>query len=147
MRWHLLSNHNGHQNYELLKNEEKIATLQYDINLQALRLNAYGYQRVFFLRKEGMLRQKNVLRNEYGFKIGQFVLAADGKKGMIELDEEKFLFTYKQNMEEMELVKAGDGKNIFSFTVSRQISQFTVAVLAIISAKYVLVTTNVTSII
>ena len=52
-------------------------------------------KRVFLIRKEGFLRNKTVLRNEYGMKIGE--LGHENKENFIDVNDERFYYTTHNN--------------------------------------------------
>jgi hypothetical protein len=52
-------------------------------------------KRVFLIRKEGFLRNKTVLRNEYGIKIGE--LGHEHMQNFIDLNNERFFYTIHNN--------------------------------------------------
>jgi hypothetical protein len=64
-------------------------------------------KRIFFIRKEGFLRNKTVLLNEYGIRIGE--LGHENNESFIAINEEKFFYTTNDNPEE-ELIFYTDSK-------------------------------------
>jgi hypothetical protein len=59
------------------------------------RIEYEAERRVFLIRKEGFLRNKTVLCNEYGIRLGQILM--ENKEKVIELNGEKFTYTIQNN--------------------------------------------------
>ena len=71
MRWELHHSTSEHEIYHLLKDDEKLLTLELNIFSNTARVHNKNDKRVFVIRKEGLRRNKTVIRNEYGIKIGE----------------------------------------------------------------------------
>jgi hypothetical protein len=79
--------------YELWHNEKKLLTLFVHPFTNSARIEYAAEKRVFMIRKEGFLRNKTVLRNEYGVRMGQLGHdKSNASEGQIELDGEKFFY-------------------------------------------------------
>ena len=99
MRWELVSSDARQEVYHLFKNDKKILTLIINPFSNTARVECANEKRVFQLRKEGFLRNKTVIRNEYGIKIGE--LGQENKENFIDVNNERFNY----NIEEAPLAK------------------------------------------
>jgi hypothetical protein len=91
MKWLSFPSNLPQENYELWNNDEKLLSLMYQPGKGTLRITTAQEKRVFIVRREGFLRNRRVLRNEYGVRIGQ--LSHDGNQdnvGSLEFYNEKF---------------------------------------------------------
>ena len=94
MKWLLLTTRVQENIYELWNSKEKILVLAYHPASGTLRVSEEGEKRVFLIGREGFLRRRTVLRNEYGIRIGQ--LSYDNNQdsqGAIDLYDEHFIYT------------------------------------------------------
>src|SRR5437868_683852 len=71
MRWELASSNEKNEVYHLFKDDKAILTLVIDSFSRTARVECNNEKRVFQIRKEGFLRNKMVIRNEYGIRIGE----------------------------------------------------------------------------
>ena len=101
MRWELIKSTPEHELYHLSKDDKKILTLELNPFSNSARVECNNEKRVFLIRKEGLRRNKTVIRNEYGVKIGEF--GQENKEQFIDVNEERFYFT-PQNDRTDELV-------------------------------------------
>lgn len=91
MKWVSIVNTSRKEIYELWKNEEKLLTLNYHPGSGTLRVTANNEKRVFLAGREGFLRSRTVLRNEYGIKMGQLNHeSGQNMQGSIEVYDEQF---------------------------------------------------------
>src|SRR5687768_18028073 len=90
MRWELVSSDARREVYHLFKNDKKILTLVIDPFTNMARVECANEKRIFQLRKEGFLRNKTVIRNEYGIKIGE--LGQESKENFIDVNNERFYY-------------------------------------------------------
>ena len=90
MRWEKVSVNTENEVYHLIKNEQKILTLHFHPFSQSARVETGTEQRVFQIRREGFLRNKTVLRSEYGIKIGE--LGQDNGKPFISINDERYYY-------------------------------------------------------
>ncbi|HET9824515.1 MAG TPA: hypothetical protein VFP87_04240 [Chitinophagaceae bacterium] len=93
MKWLRVSSNSRHENYELWNSDEKLLTVNYYSEKGSIRINTHHEKRVFLIGKQGFLRSRIVLRNEYGIRMGQ--LTYDGNqdnRGSIELSDEHFTY-------------------------------------------------------
>lgn len=90
MRWEKVSVNPENEVYHLIKNDQKILTLHFHPFSQSARVETGSEQRVFQIRREGFLRNKTVLRSEYGIKIGE--LGQENGKPFISINEERYYY-------------------------------------------------------
>src|SRR5690242_17819934 len=97
MKWLSTHGDSGHKVYELWTSREKLATLTYHPASATVRISTDDEKRVFSVGREGFIRSRMVLRNEYGIRIGQ--LLHDGgpedNQGNIEIAGEEFNYALK----------------------------------------------------
>lgn len=95
MRWETVASSSDNEIYHLYKNDKKILTLTLHSFSNSARIESETEKRVFLIRKEGFLRNKTVLRNEYGIKIGE--LGHENTEHFIDLNNERFFYTIHNN--------------------------------------------------
>ncbi len=72
MIWQTITSAFGNSVYSLLNNGKQLLTLDFHPSSNAARVSfEMGERRVFLLRKEGLFKNKVVLRDEYGNTIGR----------------------------------------------------------------------------
>ncbi len=91
MRWELDASSASNEIYHLFQADKMILTLVIDPFSHTARIEYKTEKRVFHIRKEGFIRNKIVLRNEYGIKIGE--LGHDSKENFIDVNDERFYYT------------------------------------------------------
>lgn len=98
MKWEVTSASAKQEIYTLWHNDKKLLTLDFHPFTNSARIEYADEKRVFLIRKEGFLRNKTVLRNEYGVRIGQLGYEkSNSSEGTIELNDEKFNYTIHNN--------------------------------------------------
>ena len=90
MRWELVSSDARQEVYHLFKKDQKILSLVINPFSNTARVECANEKRVFQLRKEGFLRNKIVIRNEYGIRIGE--LGQENKENFIDVNDERFYY-------------------------------------------------------
>ena len=90
MKWLAITTRVQEKIYELWNSKEKLLTLAYHPASGTLRLSADDEKRVFLIGREGFLRRRTVLRNEYGIRIGQ--LTYDNNQ-----DNQRLIDVYGEN--------------------------------------------------
>jgi hypothetical protein len=112
MRWTILSKSPRQEVYELWHLDKKLMTLEYHPFTNSARIESSDEKRVFLIRKEGFLRNKTVLRDEYGMRIGQLGYEKSNlNNGTIELNEEKFSYSINtDNLPELKIFKENEEK-------------------------------------
>ena len=105
MQWEFTAGNAQHEVYRLVHEDKVLLTLTLNPRSQAARVECNREQRVFLVRKEGFLKNRTVLRNEYGIRIGE--IGHTGMKSFIEVNGRRFGFAYK-NDPLAELILYGD---------------------------------------
>lgn len=109
MRWESITSSSNNEIYHLYKDDKKLLTLILNPFSNSARVECEKQKRVFLIRKEGFRRNKTVLRNEYGIKIGE--LGQENKENFIDVNEERFFYTTHNNpMAELVLYKDSKDK-------------------------------------
>jgi hypothetical protein len=91
MKWEIASSTARQEIYELWHNKKKLLTLDFHPATNSARIEYAHERRVFLIRKEGFLRSKTVLCNEYGIRMGYLV--HENKEDFIQLNDERFFYT------------------------------------------------------
>jgi hypothetical protein len=95
MKWTSASSSPALETFELWDGNRKLLTLDYHPFTNAARIEHAAQRRVFMIRREGFLRNRVVLRDEYGMRIGQLNFdKGNSHRGNIELENEKFNYTF-----------------------------------------------------
>ena len=108
MRWETAASNSNNEVYHLYKDDKKILTIALNPFSNSARVECEKQKRVFLIRKEGFRRNKTVLRNEYGIKIGE--LGNENKENFIDVNDERFYYTI-QNDPLAELVLYKESKD------------------------------------
>jgi len=95
MRWETISTTDNHEVYRLKHREKTLLTLTLHPFSNTARVEKEDEKRVFQIRKEGFRRNKTVLRNEYGIKMGE--LGIENKVHFIDLGKERFYYNIQHN--------------------------------------------------
>lgn len=95
MRWEYAAESAQHEVYRLIHDDKVLLTLTINPRSQSARVECNKDQRVFLVRREGFLKSKIVLRNEYGIRIGE--IRNGGPDAFIEVDGRRFRFTLRNN--------------------------------------------------
>jgi hypothetical protein len=101
MRWEFINTNSTNEVYHLYKDDKKILTLVLNPFSNSARVECENEKRVFLIRKEGFLRNKTVIRNEYGYKMGE--LGHEHQENYININDDKFFYK-TQDKPEAELV-------------------------------------------
>ncbi len=97
MNWETVSSGIGHKVYALWNNGRKLLTLAFSSNSSLARIELEGEKRSFSIKYEGFLKNKMVMRNEYGIPIGQ--VSAENKENLIALNDEKLFYKITDDKE------------------------------------------------
>ncbi|MBC7874268.1 MAG: hypothetical protein H7Y01_09750 [Ferruginibacter sp.] len=125
MRWESVASSSNNEIYHLFKEDKKILTLILNPFSNSARVECEKQKRVFLIRKEGFRRNKIVLRNEYGIKIGE--LGQENKESFIDVNEERFFYTTHNNpLAELVLYKESKDKPFVSCGLSTKEGSATV---------------------
>jgi hypothetical protein len=95
LEWLIKTEQEADNVYELWNNDEKLVTLSLNQFTQTAKVECANSRRSFKIEKEGFLRNKTIIKNEYGIKIGQLGLQPFSNEGFIDLNEEKFYYSSK----------------------------------------------------
>ena len=98
MKWLLIARKSGQEIYELRNAEEKLLSVTIQQRSGSLRITTNDEKRVFLVRKQGFLRSRTVLQNEYGIRIGQLSYDNTFTTGIIEFDNEKFNYSLQNGL-------------------------------------------------
>lgn len=137
MRWETVASTSNNEVYHLYKDDKKILTLAFNPFSNSARVECEKQKRIFLVRKEGFLRNKIVLRNEYGIKIGE--LGHENKENFIDVNDDRFYYTFRNNpLAELVLYKesedqpfvtcslgAKEGDPAVTFTKAKKLSDTT----------------------
>jgi len=92
MNWETITSDLGHKVYALWNDGRKILTLGFQSSSRFVRIEAEGEKRAFTIRYEGFLKNKMVMRNEYGVKIG-YISSEENKENLIAFNDEKLYYS------------------------------------------------------
>jgi len=90
MKWEVVSSTISHSAYTLWNNGKKLVTLVFNPSSNAARIEYADERRVFLIRKEGFLRRKTVVRNEYGILIGE--AGKENNEHFITVNDERYFY-------------------------------------------------------
>ena len=90
MNWETVSSGIGHKMYALWNNGRKILTLAFNSSSNYVKIESEGEKRVFSIRYEGFLKNRMVMRNEYGIRIGH---VSTEKENLIDFNDEKLYYS------------------------------------------------------
>ena len=98
MKWLLISESSEQEIYELQNSSKKLLTLTFHPSSGTLRISGTDEKRVFLIGREGFLKRRTVLRNEYGIRVGQFNSdGAQDNQGSIDVDDEHYTYVFQNN--------------------------------------------------
>ncbi len=97
MKWETVTSGIGQSVFALWNNGKKLVTLALNSTSDALRVDFEDEKRVFLFRKEGFLKNKTVLCNEYGIRIAH--AGNDHGTPFIVLNDERFFYSVKGQKE------------------------------------------------
>jgi len=95
MKWETVTSTLGYSVYALWNNGRKLVTLVFNFSSNAARVEYADEKRVFLVRKEGFLKNKTVLRNEYGLRVGY--AGSENNEDYIVLNDERFFYAVDNN--------------------------------------------------
>jgi len=96
MNWETVNTGIGHKVYALWNNGRKILTLAFNSSSNYVKIESEGEKRAFSIRYEGFLKNKMVMRNEYGIRIGH---VSTEKENLIAFNDEKLYYTITNDNE------------------------------------------------
>ena len=113
--WHNLPAPEGFEIYILRRDHTDLVTLELNLFSQTAKVSSADSRRTFKIDKEGFLKTRTILKNEYGVKIGQLGLETwYSHEGFIELNGEKFHYAHGNNdNKELLIYKTSRSKPLF----------------------------------
>ena len=104
MKWETVTSSISQTVYTLWNNGRKLSSLVFNSSSNAARIEYANERRVFLIRDEGFLKNKTVLRNEYGIRIGH--TGSEHNEKYIELNDERYFYSIdKQNAKALTIYK------------------------------------------
>lgn len=98
MKWVSVNNGTSLENFELWGGDKKLAGITFSKHTRFARIVSNLGKRIFSFEKRGFLTTKEIIKNEYGIKMGEVEESRPGAgKGHVELDGKKYLFVYNEN--------------------------------------------------
>ncbi|TMI68610.1 MAG: hypothetical protein E6H09_22135 [Bacteroidetes bacterium] len=97
MNWETVTSGLGQKVYALRNEGRKILTLAFNSSSNFVKLESEGEKRAFTLRYEGFLKNRLVMRNEYGIRIGHVI--SENKENLIAFNDEKFYYAITEDKE------------------------------------------------
>jgi len=91
MKWETVTSTIGHKAFALWNNGRKLVTLVFSSSSNAARVEYADEKRVFLIRDEGFLRNKTVVCNEYGIRIGHS--GSENNEPFIVLNNERYFYS------------------------------------------------------
>ena len=95
MKWETFTSTIGQTVYTLCNNGKKLVTLVFNSASNAARIEYANEKRVFLIRDEGFRKNKTVLRNEYGVRIGH--AGSENKELFIEVNNQRYFYSFDNN--------------------------------------------------
>lgn len=95
MKWETVTSTIGNSVYALWNNGRKLVTLVFNSSSNAARIEYGTEKRVFLIRKEGFRKNKTVLRDEYGMRVGY--MGSENNVDFIELNNERFFYSLEDS--------------------------------------------------
>ena len=96
MKWETVTSGIGQKVYALWDNGRKLLTLAFNSSSNFAKIEYGEEKRAFTIRYEGLFKNKMVMRNEYGIRIGQ---VSTERENMIALNDEKLFYTITEGKE------------------------------------------------
>ncbi len=114
MKWEILNTRGNEEGYALTHEDKVLLRLYYHPFTTSARIEYAHEQRVFLVRKEGILRNRTVLCNEYGIRIGSLGKGQDNG-GVLQINGERFHFKVRNApLAELVISKEEDPEPLFT---------------------------------
>ncbi len=98
MKWVSVNNGTANEMFELWGEDKKLANISFSSRTRFARIVSGLGKRIFSFEKKGFLLPKEIVKNEYGIKMGEVEEAKPGSgKGHVELDGKKYFYVYNAN--------------------------------------------------
>lgn len=116
------------QAYLLMEGENTLVNISINHGSAILRATCQSFQRVFLIRKEGFWKNKTVIKNEYGHKLGQLYYPKwQENNGVVEFEDKKFQYSLKNNpLAAIEVYNEGEASPIVACGLDSKNGQTTV---------------------
>lgn len=113
MNWEIISSGIGNKVYALWSNGRKLLTLSFNSSSNFVKIECDGEKRSFMMRYEGFLKNKMVMRNEYGVRIGYVSIenATAEREHMIDFNDEKLHYTITDGEEPQVIIYKDSADN------------------------------------
>ena len=127
MKWANVNNNNFLENFELWEENEKLAGITFSKHTGFVRIVSSLGKRIFSFEKRGLFSSKEIIKNEYGIKMGEMEESKPGiGKGHVELNGKKYFFVYyRNNSGELILYDEFKQKNLLSCSFDTIANSFT----------------------
>ena len=89
MKWINVNKSNKGNAFELWFNDNKLMSLSFNTLTKIARLESASDKRLFFVEKKSFSKNKTVIKNEYGIKLGE-LNNSTADEGVIEMDGKKY---------------------------------------------------------
>ena len=96
MKWEMSLSTPNKEVYELWNDGQKLLSVDVHPFTNSARIEYAAERRVFLIRREGFLRNKIVLCNEYGIRLAQ--MPYESGENVIHLNEERFTYTIENKV-------------------------------------------------
>ena len=99
MKWVSVNTGTANETFELWNDDDrKLANISFSNRTRFARIVSSFGKSIFSFEKRGFLLPKEVVKNEYGIKMGEVEESRPGSgKGQVMLDGKKYLFVYNEN--------------------------------------------------
>jgi hypothetical protein len=98
MKWVTVNNATAIENFELWGDDKKLAGISFSKYTRFARIVSKMGKRIFSFEKKGFIHPKEIIKNEYGIKMGELEESKPGAgKGYVEFDGIKYFFVYHKN--------------------------------------------------
>jgi len=127
MKWISVNSGSTEENFELWKDDNtKLANISFSKSTRIARFVSNLTKRLFFFERRGLFSHREVIKNEYGIKMGNVEELKPGTgKGFVEVDGKKYYFVYNQhNSGELELYDELQQKSLLSCSFNTIASGF-----------------------
>jgi hypothetical protein len=129
MQWKQVSSSPSHV-YHLTEGDKVLLTLTINYKSSSLRAECTSAKRAFFIHKEGIWKNRTVLKNEYGYKIGQMYYEKwHSDNGIVEIDDKKFRYLFRNNpLAEIAVFNEGETEPVVACGLATVSGQTTVKI-------------------
>jgi hypothetical protein len=117
MKWISMRKASKNEFYELWDNTKKILSLALNSDLNTARIEHKENKRMFMIERTGFLKNRTVLKNEYGVTVGAFGAEKwNSPEEFVDIDNERYYYTIEQNNNpELVIYKGGKKQPLISY--------------------------------